>query len=316
MILSLRGFSEELVGSGSPVWSLGPARMAREFVRYAGLSAFPDFGELTARLLSMEIGSILPSNHLPPDMRGIHYRLDSGAYTIEYAMGSGVGARSFTVLHETHEIIYEILAEIVGQPVPKRRACREADRFAAAVLMQPGPFSAYALATGLDVVALRGHYDLSYAALTLRLGEVMPSQPMLAVLYERRERGDPGLWVEVPSIETFRASVAVRTPGFGVRDSRMLCGARGLMPVRGRPLSPGSAAERVVLTGRACYAESEPGRGGATKGDMAMAARPVVWKGRAAKVVVTAVPYRDRSVLSPQLSGEAFKHLRSPALRG
>ena len=316
MILSLRGFSEELIGRGSSVWSLGPARMAREFVRYAGLSAFPDFGELTARLLSMEIGSILPSNHLPPDMRGIHYRLDSGAYTIEYAMGSGEGARSFTVLHETHEIIYEILAEIVGRPVPKRRACREADRFAAAVLMQPGPFSAYALATGLDVVALRGHYDLSYAALALRLGEVMRSQPMLAVLYERRERGDPGLWVEIPSIETFRASVAVRTPGFGVRDSRMLCGARGLMPVRGRPLSPGSAAERVVLTGRACYAESEPGRGGARKGDMAMAARPVVWKGRVAKVAVIAVPYRDRSVLSPQLSGEALGHLRGAALGG
>ena len=67
-------------------------------MRYAGLSAFPDFGELSARLLGMEIGSILPSNHLPPDMRGIHYRLDSGAYTIEYAMGSGEGARSFTVL--------------------------------------------------------------------------------------------------------------------------------------------------------------------------------------------------------------------------
>ena len=304
------------MGRGSSVWSLGPARMAREFVRYAGLSAFPGFGELTARLIGMEIGSILPSNHLPPDMRGIHYRLDSGAYTIEYAMASGEGARSFTVLHETHEIIYEILAEVTGRPYPKRRACREADRFAAAVLMQPAPFSAYALATGLDVVALRSHYDLSYAALALRLGEVMRSQPMLAVLYERREEGDPGLWVEIPSIETFRASVAVRTPGFGVRDSRMLCGARGLMPVRGRPLSPGSAAERVVLTGRAGYAESEPGRGGARKGDMAMAARPVLWKGRVAKVAVIAVPHRDRSVLSPQLSGEALGHLRGAALGG
>ena len=315
MILSLTGFCDELVGSGSPVWSLGPARIAREFVRYAGLSAFPDFGELSARLLSMEIGSILPSNHLPPDMRGIHYRLDSGAYEIRYAMGAGEGARSFTVLHETHEIIYEILAEVTGRPYPKRRACREADRFAAAVLMQPGPFSAYALATGLDVVALRGHYGLSYAALALRLGEVMRSQPMLAVLYERREEGDPGLWVENPSMDTFRASVAVRTPGFGSRDSKILCGARGLMPVRGRTLSHGSLSERVVLTGRASYAEIEPGRRGGGTGDMAMAARPVLWKGRVAKVAVIAVPYRDRSVLSPQLSGEAFGHRSEPRTR-
>ena len=97
-----------------------------------------------------------------------------------------------------------------------------------------------------------------------------------------------------------------------MRDSRMLCGARGLMPVRGRTLSPGSMAESVVLTGRVCYAELKPGRGGARKGDMAMAARPVVWKGRVAKVAVIAVPYRDRSVLSPQLSGEAFGHHREP----
>ena len=310
MILSLTGFCEELAGSGSPVWGLGPARIAREFVRYTGLSAFPDFGEVTSRLLGMENGSILPSNRLPPDMRGIHYRLDSGAYAITYAMGASEGARSFTVLHETHEIIYEILAEVVGQPYPKRRACREADRFAAAVLMQPGPFSAYALATGLDVVALRDHYGLSCAALTLRLGEVMRAQPMLAVLYERREEGDPGHWVKTPSMDAFRASVAVRTPGFGSRDSRMLCGARGLMPVRGRPLSPGSMAESVVLTGRARYAEIEPGRGDDGTGDMAMAARPVVWKGRVAKVAVIAVPYGDRSVLSPQLSGEAFRHRR------
>ena len=243
---------------------------------------------------------------LPARQRRLHDRVCDGC--------RGRAPRSFTVLHETHEIIYEILAEIVGQaPYPKRRACREADRFAAAVLMQPGPFSAYALATGLDVVALRGHYDLSYAALALRLGEVMPSQPMLAVLYERRERGDPGLWVEIPSIETFRASVAVRTPGFGVRDSRMLCGARGLMPVRGRPLSPGSAAERVVLTGRACYAESEPGRGGARKGDMAMAARPVVWKGRVAKVAVIAVPApRPVGALAPAVRGG----VRAPSRRG
>ena len=190
---------------------------------------FPDFGELSARLLGMEIGTIIPCSRLPSDMRGIHYRLDSGAYTIEYAAGSGEGARSFTVLHETYEIIYEMLAEIMDRPVPKRRACREADRFAAAVLMQPAPFSAYATATGLDVVALRDHYNLSCAALTLRLGEVLRSQPMLAVLYERMEEGDPGLWVETPSIESFRATVAVRTPAFGVRDSRMLCGARGLM---------------------------------------------------------------------------------------
>ena len=315
-MLTVRGFSEELVERGPPVWGLGPALIGREFVRYLGLSAFPDFGELTATLLSMGIGAIRPNPHMPEDMRGVHSRVDGGAYTINYTARAWEGARCFTVLHETYEIIHEYFGEILVQPVPKKRVCREADRFAAAVLMQPQPFAAYALATGFDVVALRGHYRLSYAALTLRLGEVMRAQPMLAALYERPEKGDPSLWIQVPAAESFRASVVVRTPGFGVRDSWMLCGARGLMPVRGRPMTPGSLAECVSLTGRAGYVELEPAHGSARRGDMAMAASPVIWKGRVAKVAVIAVPYRDRYVLSPQPSGEAFKHLRSAALGG
>ena len=45
-----------------------------------------------------------------------------------------------------------------------------------------------------------------------------------------------------------------------------------------------------------------------------MAARPVLWKGRVAKVAVVAVPYGDRAVLAPQLGGVNW-HYRKPQAR-
>ena len=64
--------------------------------------------------------------------------------------------------------------------------------------------------------------------------------------------------------------------------------------------SPGSLAERVILEGEAEYAEVEPWQDETGRGGLAVAAKPVVWSGRLAKVAVVAVPYGDRSVLQRQ----------------
>ena len=45
---------------------------------------------------------------------------------------------------------------------PDRKVCREADRFAAAVLMQPRAFEPLALEWGLDVLALQRAFRCSY----------------------------------------------------------------------------------------------------------------------------------------------------------
>ena len=63
-----------------------------------------------------------------------------------------------TVLHETYETICETLSGLHPGSPPIGNICREADRFAAALLMQPGPFAAYAKATGFDVAALQKRY--------------------------------------------------------------------------------------------------------------------------------------------------------------
>ena len=101
-----------------------------------------------------------------------------------------------------------------------------------------------------------------------------------------------------------------RTPSFGIRDPRVLCGSRGGMPRKGTTSSPGSIAEWVILTGRAGYAEVEPRRLGTRRGDIAVATRPVNWQGQLAKVALVAVPYQHRRVLTPQINnGVVFERL-------
>ena len=96
----------------------------------------------------------------------------------------------------------------------------------------------------------------------------------------------------------FGASVVVRTPEFGVRDSRILYGASCGMPRRGSVPNLGSMAAQMALEGGVGYAEVEPNRDDGRAEDFAMVTRPTMWSGRVAKVAAVVVPYRDRSVLS------------------
>ena len=284
----------------------GPFSVAKAFVRFFGLSVRPAMDELSALLDAAGIGTVSGAPRLG-GFRGFHSSAPEGGYDILYREDQWEGAQEHTVLHETYEIIRETLGDLRSGAPPAGSLCREADRFAAAVLMQPGPFAAYAEATGLDVVALQKRYRRAYASVTLRLAEVMRGQPLLAVLYERRERGGPSAWAETPAPGAFRTSVVARTPGFSARSSRSLYGLRGGLLRRGMVPPPGSAAERVVLSGRPVYAEKEDDPGG--RGGAAVAARPVFWQGRLAKVAVVAVPHSDRSVLRPQLVNASFDRL-------
>ncbi len=89
-----------------------------------------------------------------------------------------------------------------------------------------------------------------------------------------------------------RAKVVRRTRGFGTPATFPICGERGGLPRRGRPIPPGSLAEQAARYGTARYAQDGGG---------AAIARPVIWTGKLAKVVVIAVPESYASVLGPQL---------------
>ena len=160
----------------------------------------------------------------------------------------------------------------------------------------PETFSAYAQASGLDVVELHNVFRCAYSSVTIRLFEVLGRQPLLTVLYEREEQGDPVDWPAPTRLGDLRVKVMKRTAGMGQPRSPLLNGWRGGIPRKGKRLSAGTVAEQTARSGRPEYAEGD---------GLAVVATPVLWKGRLAKVVVVAVPWEHRRVLEPQLGTAA-----------
>ena len=309
--MKLNDFCHHLMEGGARGGRLQPTVIAREFVDYFGLSAFPRMKEIRALLKRAGIQTVVRRRE-NGRLRGYHVGTKGGDYCIEIDATDWDGAHEHTLLHEAYEIVRERLRDLyprIGAPEGQSK-CRQADRFAAAALMQPRWFSLFAEASGFDVVALQSTYGRAYSSLTIRLAEVMKHQPLLAVLYERKEGEDPRRWDAVPSPGVFRATVVARTPSFRVRTNRRpLSTLRGLLPRRGAPPAQCSMAERVVLTGRPVYVERVSGYDLWRVDDVTVAARPVFWHGRLAKVALVAVPYRDRSVLLPQLANASFEHI-------
>ena len=139
------------------------------------------------------------------------------------------------MVHETYEIVHETLCDMESGSPPDRKVCTQAERFAAAVLMQPRAFEPLALEWGLDVLKLQRAFLCSYASVTIRLAEVLRQPPLMAVLYAREDKSDPAGWTDPLDL---RAKVVRRTRGFGTSTTFPICGERGGLPRRGRPIPP------------------------------------------------------------------------------
>ena len=181
---------------------------------------------------------------LPGTLRGVHYTLPDGSYAIHYQEGQWAGTSEYTLLHEGYEIVYETLWDRCHNEAPEQKVCSEADRFAAAALMPPETFAAYARASGLDVVELHRVFRCSYSAAALRLGEVLCAQPLAVVLYEREDDGDPATWERPTKLGDLRATVVEahrRLPAPALPPAHRL--AERQSPVRKTPVLrfPGGA---------------------------------------------------------------------------
>ena len=194
MTRTLEEFCDGLMADDHPMERLGPEEFAAEFSAYFQLPAWRGLNRLAELFERTGIGKVSPAK-LPGTLRGIHYTLPDGSYAIRYQEGQWEGSSEYTLLHEGYEIVYETLWDRCQNEAPERKVCSEADRFAAAVLMPPETFAAYARASGLDVVALHRVFGCSYSAAALRLGEVLCAQPLAVILYERKEQGDPAPWL-------------------------------------------------------------------------------------------------------------------------
>ena len=269
----------------SPHEALNPERLAARFVRYFDVPARPTMDELRSLLKRTGFGEVSGRRHL--DVKGIHYSAPGGGYDIHYREDLWAGTQDYSVVHET-------LCDMDSGSPPERMVCTQAERFAAAVLMQPRAFEPLALEWGLDVLALQRAFQCPYAAVTIRLAEVLRQPPLMSVLYAREDKSDPAGWTDPLDL---RAKVVRRTRGFGAPTTFPICGERGGVPRRGRPIPTGSLAERAARYGETQYAHDD----GCTA-----IARPVIWKCKLAKVAVVAVPDRDSAVLDPQLLASDF----------
>lgn len=309
--LTLDGFCHRLAADRLRYRKLHPVAMAGEFVDYFDVPPFPRMEEITGLLDRAEIGRVVLARETG-GLRGYHVGTKDGGYLIHVDASEGRVGQEHTALHEAYEVVRERLHDLhprIGLPTGTP-LCRQADRFAAATLMQPYWFAIFAEASGFDVVALQASYGRSYASLTIRLAEVMRHQPLLAVLYEKGLQSEPSQWMHGQASDGLRATVVTRTPGFRLRmQRRPLSALRGLLPRRGEPPATGSVAERVALTGRPAAVDRVSGYDLWQTDDLTVLARPVTWGGQVAKVSVIAVPYRDRSVLLPQFANAAFERI-------
>ena len=227
--------------------------MAAEFAAFFGLSGRPTLAELVELYERAGIGKVSPAN-LPADLRGIHYPLPGAGRAVHYQEGQWEASSEHTGLHEGYEIVYETMWLRCHGEQLVRKACPEADRFAAAVLMPPETFAAYALASGLHVAALKNVFRCAYSSVTIRLGEVMDRQPLLAVLYERCGGG---------ALRSGRCPPGWGSAGEGgeadgghraapLSSCERLAGGS---PRKGKPLPAGSVPEREARSGEREYAE-------------------------------------------------------------
>lgn len=299
MTALLDSFCRDLAKDRPGYFGVDPSWAAHRFVEVLGLSVCPRLDEIKTLLQRLGITSVMASE-LPNSCRGLHASVDGGQYQIEYEFSEWDGAQEHTLLHETYEIISERLQDIFPSMriAEGNRLCRDADRFAAASLMQPEMFSLFAQTSGFDVVALQRTYRRSYASLTLRLAEVLRDQPLVAALYERCEEGDPANWNGDASLYLFRAAVVARTPGFRVRVAPG-SGLSRELPYRRDCPSPGSAVDLALSTREPVLVDVSGGEVLGREHLVSVAARPVLWHGKVAKVAFVAVPLSQKLLLYP-----------------
>ena len=297
------GFCRDLLDDHERGLRQGPEIIAARFVEYFQISPRPDLDELTALVRRAGFGEVAEMG-LEEGLKGVHFGTPGDEYHIYYRDDLWLGSKEYTVLHEMYEIMHETLCELHSGTRAPSKVCREADRFAAEVLMQPEGFRALAEAWRLDVAALQREYRYAYAAVALRLAEVVRRPPLLVVLYERPDRRDPARWPAGDDLAALRAKVVRRTKGLGPPGSGLVTGRRGGIPNRDRRIPAGSLAELAARSGGAEYAEDD---------GLAVVATPVYWKGRLAKVIVVAVPQLHRDVLMFQRSMSTCGHTRRGA---
>ncbi|HEX76931.1 MAG TPA: hypothetical protein G4O03_00710 [Dehalococcoidia bacterium] len=292
--------------------------LARHFVEFFGLSFYPNLMELKLLLdLRHQMASIQPG-HLG-GLPGCHYLDNFRKLNIEYEATSWQGRVEFTIVHECYEAIQETFEEIVqgykAYRDPAEPTCMKpfANRFAAAVLMQPEVFLPALLESGLDIFSLRLRFHMrSYASVAIRVKELLKPPlvedgvDFLIAIYDRESEGEPHEWDFDCCSDDFHAGCVVKASGIRLSRSKRRANYRAyllprrLFPVRGEKPAPGFIIDEVIEHGRPVYFQNAMFDMFGIN-HMALLARPVHWYGRLAKVILVAVRRKDSHLIQKQI---------------
>ena len=316
---SLDGFCTSMLQTyGTPdLIAYDIASLADDFVQYFGLSSNPDLMELKLLLdVHHKIASIEPQKM--GSLSGCHYVDGLNQLCINYETTDSLGRNEFTIMHECYEALQETFEQLVSGYHAHRDPtdlCMKphADRFAAAVLMQPDVFQTAIMKTGLDICALRRYFSQrrSYISVALRIKELL-KPPVIEnevdffiAIYERNSEGEPNEWSFECCSNDFTAKYVVKTRGIRLGMSKKHANfkanrlPRRLFPVRDETPAIGFIIDEVVKKNQPIYWERAifdlMG-----DNDMSLLARPVYWYGRIAKVILVAIRRKDSYLLEKQ----------------
>lgn len=237
-------------------------------------------------------GATVSAHRMPQRLRGYHEMIDGGRMNIYYREDDSLSGKENSVLHEIRELMEPFFAEVCPgyQPLRTSALHREADRFAAAVLLPRDEFRRQVYETGFDIPVLGQIYFKSQAQVLLRMGEVLQGERFFyGAVYDAR----PG-FVTIFKVSYWADSANQDFPEANFR------GPRGFLPRKGKSAEDGSLVDMAAESGRPhhvkCISLSEDG-----ESDLTAVAQPVVNGSGVPRVSLLVLLHQDRKLLQPLL---------------
>ncbi len=327
MASQLDDFCQLIQSNHGNLEAISPGDLAGVFVSHSGLSSSPGFMELHSVLHKYGVAEITAADLSAGKMKGHHFSYKGQAYTVMYEKDLWTGSVEHVMLHE----LYEIIAERCEKCCPGYNApsvphiCPAANQFAAAALMQTDIFLKALFDSGFDTVQLHHRFWRAYSSVAIRAVDVLNQWnkelgqeqkiDLMVMIYERMEQGEPDEW-GFCTPEKFEVRYSVRTKGIklGTKGGVWLPGGRlrgpnyraprypwHLIPKSGDAVLPNSIVCEVINTVQCHCVQRVTGFDLWGLNDLTFIAKPVLWFGKLAKVVLVGVRYKDKGMLNTQL---------------
>ncbi len=298
----LEAFCQRVLEAEGRPCSDNPRALAEQFREFFGLEGTPGLSRVLDLMSSLGVM-----------LEEVQY-LETGAvnmwkdgWHVHFAFKDPPGTQKFDLLHEAYEIVDKTFSKMLSSyPGIKEPALsRNADRFAAAVLMPPKFISGKMEESGCDPVLLGEELELSHQALLISFAERLQDTPFVAAVYDYMPLEDSKGFC----LDDLSATMVIRSPA--ARYVRRLCACQGV-GAKGAVAKVGSLVCLAARSGRPVLCR--PDEAHEAPGAPVVLVRPIPWRNRApGRVLLLAVPDDECTLLRPQVETLGHAPLLAPA---